>query len=70
MFKYWYRILNLDKNNLLRQCLEYQEKNLKNIGFVHCLKHELESNGLGEIWRERENNVNGFWKWQERDMRI
>ncbi|KDR23460.1 hypothetical protein L798_08662 [Zootermopsis nevadensis] len=50
--KFWLRILQMDREDLVRGCYDWQVRNLKIGGWAKGLKEELDKLGLGYIWQD------------------
>jgi hypothetical protein len=56
--KYWLRILHMDRQDLVRDCYEWQINNLKLKSWVRKPKVELNELGLTFIWQaQQESNI-------------
>jgi hypothetical protein len=56
LVKYWQRILQMDKDDLVRVCYDWQINNAQYDGWEKKLEKELNKIGLGHIWRNPTEN--------------
>jgi hypothetical protein len=59
LVKCWQRILQMDKNDLVRVCHDWQINNAQYDGWAKKLEKELNQIGLGHIWRNPTENQRG-----------
>jgi hypothetical protein len=63
LVKYWLRILQMDKEELVMVCYEWQVNNLEFGSWAKKSSEQLRKIRLGYIWQDRrENNVSGICK--------
>jgi hypothetical protein len=61
--KYWLRTLQMDEEELVRVCYEFQVNNLEFDSWARKLSEQLSKIGLGHIWQDlRVNTVSGICK--------
>jgi hypothetical protein len=59
LVKYWQRILQMDKDDLVRVCYDWQINNVHYDGWAKKLEKELNKTGLGHIWWNTTKNQRG-----------
>jgi hypothetical protein len=59
LVKYWQRILQMDRNELVRVCYDWQIGNVQYDGWAKKLEKELNKRGLGHIWQNPTENQRG-----------
>jgi hypothetical protein len=59
LVKYWQRILQMDKDDLVRVCYDWQINNAQYNGWGKKLEKELNKIGLEHIWRNPNENQRG-----------
>jgi 1,2-phenylacetyl-CoA epoxidase catalytic subunit len=59
LVKYWQRILQMNKNDLVRVCYDWQINNVQYDGWAKKLEKGLNKIGLGHIWRNPTENQRG-----------
>ncbi|KDR17814.1 hypothetical protein L798_08243 [Zootermopsis nevadensis] len=61
--KFWLRILQMDRDDLVRRCYDWQVLNLKIGGWAKGVKEELDKLGLGYIWQDPQGrSVGRTWE--------
>jgi hypothetical protein len=61
--KYWLRTLQMDKEELVRVCYEWQVNNFEFDSWASKLNEQLNKIGLGYIWHDLSvNTVSGIFK--------
>jgi 1,2-phenylacetyl-CoA epoxidase catalytic subunit len=56
LVKYWQRILQMDKDELVRVCYDWQINNVQYNSWTKKLEKELNKIGLGHIWQNPTKN--------------
>jgi hypothetical protein len=59
LVKYWQRILQMDKDDLVRVCYDWQINNAQYDGWAKKLEKDLNKIGLGHTWWNPTKNQRG-----------
>jgi hypothetical protein len=54
ILKYWYHVMCLEKEGLIKQCYEWQNYNMGVKSWAMELKEELHNIGLAFVWRKQQ----------------